>query len=233
MSGCLKAMLTGFIVLVVGGLVAVYLVGGTARQMLDKVSGGFLSSVTEIKASNVLIDIGRTHGDVLEVASPLKTMELFSRSDSRFAAWGKVYLGTSTTEVKVPASFRYHIKLSEMKGTQIKDRVLVVKVPAIYPSLPVAFDTAGVEKRSDSGWLRFDGAQLLAELEKNITPELEQRAAQHLPAVKETARKDIEMFIQKWIVEAHPEYRDQISAVKVVFGGENEEKILERSAVVP
>jgi hypothetical protein len=233
LSGCFKAVLIAFITLVVAGLVAVFVVGGAAKDLVDKWSGGFLTKVTQVKASNVLIDIGRTHGDVLEVASPLKTMELFSKSDSRFAAWGKVYLGTSTSEIKVPASYRYHIKLSEMKGTKMKDKELVVKVPAIYPSLPVAFDTAGVEKRSEDGWFRFDGEQLLAELEKNITPELERRAQQHLPVIKETARKDIELFVQKWIVESHPEHRENITGVRVVFEGENEEKILERPPLVP
>lgn len=233
MPGCLKAFLIIFITLVVTGVILVFVVGGAARDMVDKWSGGFVSRVTTVKASSVLVDIGRTHGDVLEVASPLKTMELFSKSDARFAAWGKVYLGTSTSEIKVPASYRFHVKLSELKGAQIKDKVLVVKVPAIYPSLPVAFDTAGVEKRSEDGWFRFDGAQLLAELEKNLTPELERRAKQHVPVIKETARKDIEQFVQKWIVESHPEHREKISSVRVVFEGENEEKILERPVVVP
>ena len=235
MSGCFKAVLIGFVILVLGGLAAVFVAGDVAKSFWDKVPTGFLTGVTKVNASNVLIDIGRSHGDVLEVASPLKTMELFSKADSRFAAWGKVYLGTSVTEIKVPASYRFHIKLSEMKGVRVdeQNKIFIVKVPVIHPSLPVAFDTTGVEKRSEDGWFRFDGAQQLAAMEKNITPDLEKRATQHLPAIREHARGDIEEFVQKWIVDTRPEYKDKISTVKVIFEGENEQKILERPPLVP
>jgi hypothetical protein len=232
-GGCLKTFLFAFIFLVVAVVGTVVYLGMGAQQVLDKITGtfkdGFFSVTQKVDASNVLIHIGRTKGDVLEVASPLKTMELFSRADTRYAGWGKIYLGTSTSEIKVPASYRYHIKLSELKGLKMKDRTLVVEVEAIYPSLPVAFDTAGMEKRSEDGWFRFDSANIQAELERSITSELAKRSEQHLPVVRENARKDIEDFVQRWIVESRPEHRDQIAAVKVIFKGEDEDKILNRS----
>jgi hypothetical protein len=165
--------------------------------------------------------MGRTHGDVLEVASPMKTMETFSRGDVRFAAWGWVYLGTTTSEIKVPATYRFHIKLSEMKQSRLDDSVLIITAPAIHPTLPVAFDTRAMEKKTDGTWFRFDAAEQLADLEKTVTPALAARAQAHVKTVRENARRDIEEFVQKWIVESQSDYRTKIKAVKVIFPGED------------
>jgi hypothetical protein len=50
--------------------------------------------------------------------------------------------------------------------------------------------------------------------------------------VRENARRDIEDFVQKWIVESHPDYRDRIKAVKVIFPGEDA-RVQEKGTPVP
>ena len=75
-------------------------------------------------------------------------------------------------------------------------------------------------------------AQQLADLEKTVTPALAARAQAHVNTVRENARRDIEEFVQKWIVEAHPEYRERIKAVKVIFPGEDA-PTLEKGTAVP
>jgi hypothetical protein len=190
-----------------------------------KLLSGFFSSEVKQSASNVLLEIQRTHGDILEVASPTTTMETFTKADSRMAAWGKIYLGTTITEIKVPATYRFHVKLSEMKDARVDGNVLIITAPDIRPSLPVAFDTAGIERKSDSGWARFNGAEQLADMEKNITAGLNERAVKQAEVVRETARKDIEEFVQRWIVDNNPGLRDQIRAIKVLFPGEKADKV--------
>src|SRR5205814_396994 len=152
--------------------------------------------------------------------------------DVRFAAWGWVYLGTAISEIKVPATYRFHVKLSELRQARLDDTILIVTVPVIYPTLPVAFDTTAMEKKANGTWLRFDADQQLADLEKSLTPALAARATQHVNTVRENARRDIEEFVQKWIVETRPDYREQIRAVKVIFPGEDA-RMLEKSTVVP
>ncbi|MFZ4767700.1 MAG: hypothetical protein ACOYMN_22355 [Roseimicrobium sp.] len=230
--GCLRFLFV-FAIAVVGiaaGLIFYF--GESAKQLLAQVQRGFVTTQTTIKASEILLEMGRTHGDVLEVASPLKTVEKFSKADVRFAAWGWVYLGTATSEVKVPATFRFHIKLSELRQARLDDSVLIVTAPTIYPSLPVAFDTSGMEKQTDGTWLRFDAAQQLADLEKTITPALASRAQEHVKNVRDIARSDVEEFVQKWIVESRPDYRAQIKAVKVIFPGEDA-RMIDKSTPLP
>jgi hypothetical protein len=220
-TGCLRALVIVALALIAAGTVIVLYFGESAKQMLGKVSGGFMTSQVTLKTDEILLELGRTHGDVLEVASPLKTMETFSRGDVRFAAWGWVYLGTTISEIKVPATYRFYIKLSEIKQSRLDESVLIITAPAIHPALPVAFDTEAMEKKSDGTWLRFDAEQQLAELEKSVTPALAARAQGHVKTVRENARRDIEEFVQKWIVESEPDYRGKIKAVKVIFSGED------------
>jgi hypothetical protein len=220
-TGCLRALVIVALALIAAGTVIALYFGESAKQMLGKVSGGFMTSQTTLKTDEILLELGRTHGDVLEVASPLKTMETFSRGDVRFAAWGWVYLGTTISEIKVPATYRFYIKLSEIKQSRLDESVLIITAPAIHPTLPVAFDTGAMEKKTDGTWLRFDAEQQLAELEKSVTPALAARAQGHVKTVRENARRDIEEFVQKWIVEGQPDYRAKIKAVKVIFSGED------------
>jgi hypothetical protein len=220
-AGCVRALVIVAVALIAAGTVVALYFGESAKQMLGKVSSGFMTSQTTLKTEEILLEMGRTHGDVLEVASPLKTMETFSRGDVRFGAWGWVYLGTTISEIKVPATYRFHIKLSEMKQARFDDSVLIITAPAIHPTLPVAFDTTAMEKKAEGTWLRFDAEQQLADLEKSITPALATRAEGHVNSVRENARRDIEEFVQKWIVESRPDYRAKIKAVKVIFPGED------------
>jgi hypothetical protein len=207
--------------LLVAGTAALIYVSNNVVAVMEKMPKGFFTKTVTNNTSSILLEIGRTHGDVLEVASPLKTMEVFRKTDTKTAAWGWVSLGTATSEIKVPATYRFHINLSELQHGRIENRVLIVLAPVIHPTLPVAFDTAGMEKNASGDWLRFDAAEQLAVLEKNITPALEIRAQEHVLNIREQARKDMEEFVQKWIVESNPDYRKDIVAVKVVFPGEN------------
>jgi|GEM_PF-912250 len=219
--GCFAALTVIVLALILVGGGALLYLGMGVREAMEKFGvDKFFTTKATSDHREVIIEIGRTHGDVLEVASPMKTVEIFRKTDSRYAAWGWVYLGTATSEIKVPATYRFHIKLSEMKKGHIRDGVLIVETPPAQPSLPVAFDTSGVEKKTDGTWLRFDSAQQLAELEKSITPELNARATRHLTNIREVARADIEEFVQKWVVESHPSYAAEIKAIKVVFPDE-------------
>lgn len=224
--GCFGATALILVVLILVGAGGIFYFGMPLRDLMSMaakaVGAGEFFRTTQVVSEHrdVILEISPTHGDVLEVASPMKTTEIFRKSDSRYAAWGWVYMGTATSEIKVPAVYRFHIKLSEMKKARLKDGVLTIETPPAQPSLPVAIDTSGMEKKTDGTWLRLDTAQQLAELEKSITPELNARAARHLTTIREIARSDIQKFVQKWVVESHQDYRDQIKAVRIVFPDE-------------
>jgi hypothetical protein len=165
--------------------------------------------------------ITSTQGDILELAVS-RSEETFKRADEKRVAWDWVYLGTTVAEIRVPATFRYHLRLSDPWKLATRGQVCVVLAPPIRSSLPPAIDTTGMEKRAESGWARFDKQASLDELERNLTGILEQRAGdrEHMDLVREACRKSVAEFVRKWLLREQQWRKDGFTAIIVVFPDE-------------
>jgi hypothetical protein len=97
-----------------------------------------------------------------------------------------------------------------------------VRAPQLRPSVPPAIHTDGMEKRSQEGWLRFDGAEQMAALERSLTPTLSARAAspQNLALVRDTARRRVAEFVRDWLLREGQWREGRFTAVTVTFEGE-------------
>ena len=86
--------------------------------------------------------------------------------------------------------------------------------PAPVPSLPPAIHSDGIERRSQADWLRFDAGERLAELERQLTPLLIQRAdgPAHRALAREPARRTVERFALQWIAIE----RDDVGPIRAV-----------------
>lgn len=193
------------------------------------------STITESFHENIRKVVG-TKGDILELAT-LEADETFARMDAKTTAWNMIYLGTTVSEIRAPAVYRYHLKLSdEWQVTQNGDTCLVV-APVIRPSLPPAIRTDKMEKKSDAGWARFNAAKNLNDLEKSITPMLERRAGNptHIDQIREPARKAVAEFVKAWAINVRTEAAG-IRHIVVVFADEaaarNEEKLQQLPATL-
>ncbi len=219
--GCFTLLaLTFLVVLIIGG--------GVMWKMVD---AGFglkwlaehfqKQTITESFRENVR-RIASTQGDVLELAT-LDTEETVTKYDTKTLFNDAVYLGTTVAEIRAMVVYRYHLKLSdEWKITVENGRCLVV-APAIRPSLPPAIRTETMEKKSESGWLRFNAAENMAELEKGLTSILERRAAVpgKIKHVREASRLSVAKFVQHWVLKdqkAHEQGR--IREIVVIFPDE-------------
>ena len=83
-------------------------IGDTAITIAEnfqqaKITETFVESLPEVS--------GTGEGN-LEVAT-MKNTKTFKRTDKRTILWDSVSLGTTTTEIKGPATYRYHIRLSD------------------------------------------------------------------------------------------------------------------------
>ena len=76
--------------------------------------------------------ITSTQGDILELAV-YRCDETFKRTDEKWAGWGWVYLGTTVAEIRVPVSFRYHLRLSDPWRLVARDQVCTVLLRAFAP----------------------------------------------------------------------------------------------------
>ena len=128
-------------------------------------------------------------GGNLEVGTGEAT-EDFKRSDPRYTGFGWLYLGETTSEIKVPVTYRYHLALAGNWRLDQSGNVCVVTVPKLEPSLPVAFDSSRMEKNASNGWSRFDKNDQLNQLEKDITPTLEgySKDEKHMDAARQKFR---------------------------------------------
>jgi hypothetical protein len=165
--------------------------------------------------------ITSTKGDILELAKA-ECDETFKRTDEKWAGWGWVYLGTTVAEIRVPVTFRYHLRLSDPWRLAARDQVCLVLAPAIRPSLPPAIHTDQMERRAESGWARFDKNDQLDALEKSMTPTLDQRAgdATHRQLVREACRQSVAGFVRKWLLREGQWRDDRFTAIVVVFPDE-------------
>ncbi len=219
--------LTLLAALLIGGIVAWKFVEESARVVyaagdwLHRLGDGLQSRSVEESFREIVTRVISTEGDVLELAT-VETEETFTRTDSRSLFGEMLYLGTTISEVRVPVVYRYHLKLSDEWRIDIRDGQCRVLAPMPRPSLPPAIRTEGMEKKSASGWLRFNAAENLAQLEKDLTPRLEKRAGdkRHLDLAREASRKSVEAFVRKWILQGQPGIAEM--AVQVRFPDEPE-----------
>ena len=160
-------------------------------------------------------------GALLELAS-FEARETFTRSDERSVLFDLIPLGTTVTEIRVPVTYRYHVRLSDPWQLDVRDSVCLVRAPRLEPSLPPAIHTDGLERRSERGWLRFNVDEQMAALEKSITPTLAAYAAdaQHLALVREPCRLRLAEFVRTWLLREDQWRQDRFTAVTVVFADE-------------
>lgn len=187
--------------------------------MEQRISDSFRQSVTQVIS---------TRGDILEVAT-LQTDETITKYDMKTLFQDAVYLGTTVSEIRTPVFYRYHIRLSDPWDIRLQDGACIVQAPALRPSQPPAIRTEGMEKKSEAGWLRFNAAENLAALEKELTGTLEKRAGNpaHLDLVREKARESIAQFAQKWLMP-EPQSAAPLRSITVIFPDETEPEVLKR-----
>ncbi len=92
----------------------------------------------------------RTPGGMLHTNGFTKTESLRQQTSS--------WLGTTTSTIRLNATYRYEIELRERWNLLIDDtrKVAFVVAPAFRAQLPVAVDSRTVEESTISGWGRFD-----------------------------------------------------------------------------
>lgn len=162
----------------------------------------------------------RTPGGRLEVAE-LQQVETFEVSRDHEVLG--VPVGSTFSRIRVPAHYRSHVELAPEWTVRVQpDGSVRVVAPRLQPTLPVAIDTARMEKESRGLWSLFTGPEQLAALEKSITDSLARKAATApmLARQREAARATVAEFVQKWLM-TQTEWRPHADKpVQVLFADE-------------
>ena len=157
----------------------------------------------------------------LEVATS-RQVEFFERRDQKSTLWGLLDLGTNTAQLRLPVTYRYHLRLADPWRLEVQGSHLIVHTPLLRASLPPAIHTDEMEARTERGWCRCAPEDLLRELHREVTPLLSQWASneQHLGMVRETARLQVAEFLRRWLEGETRWGPRSFTAISVRLGGE-------------
>ena len=205
--------------LIVACLIVFALTAAIAVWFARRVTGPVLSTSITQEFREYVPTAGPTDG-ILETATS-SVPETFTQTDS---AWlfNIIPLGTTVSEIRVPAIYRYHIQLFDPWKLVVSGQVCLVLAPQFQPSLPPAILTAQMEKSTSIGWLRFDGEDDLTNLERGITGELVKRANDklHRDFVREACRQSVAAFVKSWLMKEDYWREDRFHQIVVVFPDE-------------
>lgn len=220
-SGCWRLLGFLFLLFLIGGGLIAWKFTDLTRLGVEWVNSKLITQDINETFRQSVTRIASTDGDILEVAT-METDETVTKYDMKTLFNQTVYLGTTISEIRTPVVYRYHIKLSDGWQLRMENGQCIVHAPALRPTLPPAIRTDGMQKKSEAGWLRFNAAENLAQLEKNLTPTLEKRAGNrsHLNLVRESSRKSVAEFVKKWFLQQDPTLRAQVQSITVIFPDE-------------
>lgn len=199
---------------------AVRAIGDSAADAAGRFATGTITT-TFVSAIPRLVSDGGTR---LELAA-FEATETLTKTDDRRVFFDLVPLGATVSEIRVPVTYRYHLRLDEPWRLEVTDGVCVVHAPAIRPTLPPAIHTDRMEKRSESGWLRFDENAQMAALERSLTPALSERARDpdHIDLVRERCRQRVAEFVRSWLLLEDQWGPGRFTHVEVTFADEADE----------
>ncbi len=131
-----------------------------------------------------------------------------------------VKIGEVAPRIRCRAYYSYHVKLQPEWRVVRKDGVITALAPPLTPTLPIAIDSATVERQIGGTWLLvpFKGDDDLEALERTITAKLARKASsdEYKQRALEESRKTIAEFIETWAVQSGQDVR----SVRVLFEGE-------------
>lgn len=233
-SGCWGRLFFGIAILAAIGLAVFFFLAWSSKQMYRAAQGEVTEWIESFQPEVVIesfeewkeMEATGTQGNILEIATATST-ESFSRKTA-VAMFGKnLPLGTTVSEIQVPATYRYHIDLNGKWFLTSDGKRLLVIAPRVEPSLPVAFDSGGMKKKTKSGWARWDGDENLEALEKTITSKLAQRAVEEdaLGKARDAGREGVARFVKTWLLSEEAWGSGQFEEIVVRFEREREQSL--------
>ena len=196
--------------------VAEALDGAAAKLLKGTITETFTASLPKLETER---------GGLLELSKVTATETFRSKDELSYDfRWFEVDVGTTITEIRVPVTYRYHLRMRDAWQLSVTNNVCIVHAPEIRPSQPPAIHTDRMEKSSDEGWARFNAEEQMTKLEKTITPTLRKYAGdeQHLDVIRENCRKTVSEFIEDWLLREGQWGEGRLRVVKVYFPGEGE-----------
>jgi len=131
----------------------------------------------------------------------LSQQERFTRTDEASTAFGYVPLPDVIVEADAPVTYTYYLDLNEKWEFQVQNRTLTVIAPDIRFNKP-AVDASRItyEVKKDSHFRRTSPA--MEALKSSITSMTKLKAKTNVELVRETGRRQTELFVRNWLAKS-------------------------------
>jgi hypothetical protein len=133
----------------------------------------------------------------LQVAE-LKQQERFTRTDEATTGFGYIPLPEVIVEADAPVTYTYYLDFNEPWDFTLRDGQVIVTAPDIKPNKP-AVDVSKMTYEVKKNSMIRDTRQAMDALKSSITSMAHQKARTNVELVRETSRKQTEMFVQNWL----------------------------------
>ena len=149
----------------------------------------------------------------LQVAT-LQEHETFRRKESDTLIWGLVPLPSIVVQADVPVEYGYYLDFTGPWEFVQTDGLVTVYPPPIQPQTPAA-DISKLTFYTLEGHIWQDDKAVRDRLQGSLSAALHDRAVEHVPLVREIARRQLQTFVEKWLAKSFSDSGD--FQVKVVF----------------
>jgi hypothetical protein len=171
--------------------------GRQALQGLASVAAAFRTgTVTTTFRSYATEVTGTTRLQFAEV----KQMEIFERRDAAVVLWGTFALPDVVVEARAPVEYTYFLDLDKKWEFHLEGKDVHVIAPAVEHNRP-SVDVSALRYEIREGSVLRDEQIALDRLRAELSSLAEQRARQQIPLVRETGRRSVEAFVEKWLVQ--------------------------------
>jgi hypothetical protein len=148
----------------------------------------------------------------------LKQTEVFTQSDQSFTGFGYIPLPEVIVEARAPIDYTYYLDLNGKWDFFLKDKTIYVHAPRIRFNKP-AVDASEIEYEVRKGSILRNHSEAQETLKKSITFLAQVKARENISLVRETGRRQVEEFVEKWLSKSFRDAQD--FAIRVYFEDES------------
>jgi hypothetical protein len=185
-----------------------------SSQLLANVASAFNQGTVTTSFISYATTLSSSH--YLQFAT-LRQTEVFTQKEEASTAFGYVPLPDLVVEARAPVEVTYYLDLSAKWDLVLKNDVIYVLAPPIKFNKP-AVDASAITYEVTKGSILRDKKQALENLKQSITLMSHQRAKENTALVRETGRKQVAEFAEKWLAKSFTDGKNY--PVKVFFPGE-------------
>jgi hypothetical protein len=143
----------------------------------------------------------RTGGSQYFQFAHLTENYVITQKDEKSYGWGYIPLPDVIVEANAPVTFTYYLDLNDRWDFLLeKDRILVI-APSIRYNKP-AVDVSHIKYSVKKDSIFRDTGEAIENLRGSITSACYHRAVENIGQVRETGRKQTELFVQNWLARS-------------------------------